>query len=137
MNKKNEFENFCDQLSDGEINKIDYVRKQLLDKYGNSTDMYLVIKAEAQEDDYMQYMTMRMSLLAMIISFFANITQFITSTGNQIIDFVFNIIYLLLFICAIYRICIVDKYTSVSKWRKYILAVIDDLIEESKNADNK
>lgn len=131
MSKKNEFESFCDELSDSQVNKVDYVRNQLRAKYEDNLDMLLMIKAEAQEDDYMQYLTIRVSILALIASFFGAIGNFIPDTGIVLIDSIISTIYLLLMIYAFVKIGIGDKFTLVRKWRKYILVVIDDLILES------
>lgn len=130
--KKNEFESFCDELLGGQVNKVDYVRTQLRAKYKGNLDMLLVIKAEAQEDDYMQYMAFKVSILALIISAFDVINNLVPDTGIILINYIINIIYLLLIIYIFVKIGMVDKFTSVRKWRKYVLVVIDELIEESK-----
>lgn len=132
MAKKNEFENFCDDLSDCQINKVDYVRTQLMSKYKDNLDMLLMIKAEAQEDDYMQFLAIRVSILALIASAFGTISSFVPDTGNILIDSIKNIIYLLLMLYTFTKIGMGDKFSSVRKWRKYVLIVIDDLIEECK-----
>ncbi len=132
MRKKNEFESFCDELSDGQLNKVDYVRNQLRAKYKNDLNMLLMIKAEANEDDYLQYLSFRVSSLALITSCFGVVGSFAPKTGNVWIDSIISTVYLLLMIYAFEKIGIGDKFTSVRKWRKYILVVIDDLILESK-----
>ena len=132
MAKKNEFEKFCDDLSDYKINKADYVRTQLMSKYKDNLDMLLMIKAEAQEDDYMQFLAIRVAILALIASAFGTISSYAPDTGNILIDSIKNIIYLLLLFYAFTKIGIGDKFSSVRKWRKYVLIVIDDLIEECK-----
>ena len=134
MSKKNEFEIFCDELVDSQANKIYYVRKQLKEKYKDNTDKYLMIKAEAQEDDYMQYLEKRISILALIFSAISVIISLTPKLGNELIDTVVKLIYLFLIIYALIKIGWKDKFISVRKWRKYILVVIDDLIEESKRS---
>ena len=94
-----------------------------------------MIKAEAQEDDYMQFLAIRVSILALIASAFGTISSFVPNTGNILIDSIKNIIYLLLMLYTFTKIGIGDKFSSVRKWRKYILIVIDDLIVESKQIE--
>lgn len=134
MNKRNEFENFCDELSEGQVNKVDYVRKQLKAKYQNNTDMYLMVKAEAKEDDFMQYSSIRIAMLALIFSFFGVMVNLLPKIDDKVLDSGVKLIYLLFILFIIIKIGWKDKFPSVRKWRKYILIVIDDLIEESRKS---
>lgn len=134
MNKRNEFENFCDELSEGQVNKVDYVRKQLKAKYQNNTDMYLMVKAEAKEDDFMQYSSIRIAMLALIFSFFGVMVNLLPKIDDKVLDSGVKLIYLLFILFITIKIGWKDKFSSVRKWRKYILVVIDDLIEESKRS---
>lgn len=134
MYKRNEFENFCDELSEGQVNKVDYVRKQLKAKYQNNTDMYLMVKAEAKEDDFMQYSSIRIAMLALTFSFFGVMVNLLPQIDDKVLDSGVKLIYLLFILFITIKIGWKDKFSSVRKWRKYILVVIDDLIEESKRS---
>lgn len=136
MSKKNEFELFCDELPVTQMNKVDYVRNQLREKYQNNTDKYLMIKAEAQEDDFMQYSSIRISMLALIFSFFGVMVNLLPQIDDKLLDLGVKLIYLLFIIFTTIKIGWRDKFSSVRKWRKYILVIIDDLIEESIHTDS-
>lgn len=132
MGKKNEFISFCEELSESDINKVDYVRTQLRAKYKDDLDQLLIIKAEAQENDYMQFLTIRISILALITSIFGVISNLIPKTNVLLIDSGINLIFLSFLIFTFAYIGMGDKFSPAHKWRKYILVVIDDLITECK-----
>lgn len=134
MIKKNEFQSFCEELSECVINKVDYVRTQLRAKYKDNLDQLLAIKAEAQENDYIQFLTIRVSILALVTSIFSVISNLIPKTNVLLIDSGISLIFLSLLIFTFACIGIGDKFISTHKWRKYILVVIDDIIVECKQA---
>lgn len=151
MAKKNDFEVFCDFLeishnrpnpdnSNGD--ELKYVRVNLENK---STDYLIQIKAEAEEDDIQGYNSNRIALLAFMVSVIFPISELLQKIlsdmpKEKMFDYyakwgmTFLIFGLLLYIayCAINILRNRNQFSSVIKWRKYILAVIDDLIEKSK-----
>lgn len=133
MSKNNELKNFCNKLCDNQANKVDYVRKKLKEEYKDNTDIYLMIKAEAQEDDGMQNLVFKVSFLALIFTSFDCIRGLLPDMGT-ILNSLINVVLLLAIVYLVIRIVWRDNSDSVYKWRKYILVVIDDLIEESKKS---
>lgn len=133
MRKKNEFEKCCDELEIGQVNKVDYVRKYLWKKYNGDLDKLLMIKAEAQEDEVMQYLSNKISIIAM---FFSGISVFLMALSyfgmNKILMQIASLIFIILMIIVLIKIGLQNAYKSVIRWRKYILIVIDDLIEKNK-----
>jgi len=133
ISKKNELKIFCNELSANQANKVDYVRKKLKEKYKNNTDIYLMFKAEAQENDGMQYYVFIVSLLSLLFTSFGFIHELIPNMGT-IGNMLINMVLLIVIVCLLIWIMRRDIFDSVYKWRKYILVVIDDLIEESKRS---
>lgn len=132
MRKKSEFETFCDNLTEGQVNKVSYVRSQLQDKYGEELDMLLMIKAEANEMDVMQNVSARVSMLALIFSAIGIMRGFIPDMGIEWVEGAINIFYIFMMMLATVLLIYRNNSGSASKWRKYVLIVIDELIEESK-----
>ncbi len=137
MSKKSEFETFCDNLTEGQVNKVGYVRSQLQDKYGKELDMLLMIKAEANEMDVMQNASARVSMLALIFSAIGVLKGFIPNIEIEWIEAVINIFYIFMMMLATVLLIYRNNSGSVSKWRKYVLIVIDELIEESKGTETQ
>lgn len=140
MRKKNSFGKLCDKL-DVEYtlneNEIVYVKRYITQGIGEDVDMLKKIKAEAQESDYMSYASLKVAALAMVISVIGVIKQFVTSTGNDIFDLFINIFYLGAMLFIVVKILLTDTYKSVEKWRKYVLIVIDDRINEIEKENKK
>ena len=133
ISKKNEFEIFCDELVEGQENKVDYVRKKLKEKCQNNTNKYLMFKAEAQEDDYIQFLSILISITSMFFSGFAVLCALFLNSSDNFLDYMLRIVLGVFFILILFLFFKKDKMRSVGKWRKYILVVIDELIEESKS----
>ena len=90
-----------------------------------------MFKAEAQEDDGVQYYVFIVSFLSLLftgLDFIRGLMPDMGTIGNLLI----NMVILIVIVCILIWIMWRDKFNSVYKWRKYILVVIDDLIEESK-----
>ena len=89
------------------------------------------IKIEAATFEYTTYISNNMGLLALLISVITLINTMIL--GKNFIDS-FNIFCLVaLFICVIMVLTNLLRFKNAQKWRKYILAVIDELIEKSQD----
>lgn len=92
-----------------------------------------MFKAEAQENDGMQYYVFIVSLLSLLFTSFGFIHELIPNMGT-IGNMLINMVLLIVIVCLLIWIMRRDIFDSVYKWRKYILVVIDDLIEESKRS---
>lgn len=129
--KKNSFEKICDQLEENYIleeNQITYTRKYLKSELnvGEDKDMILKIKAEAEDSDYYSFVTTIFSMLAV---FFSAMSVIINLSEN---DTILKIIYLIAVIIVLILALRMfgGRYNAVNKWRKYVLVVVNQLIEQ-------
>lgn len=151
MAKKNEFERFCDLLENSSNkpnpdnsngDELKYVRVNLENK---STDYLIQIKAEAEQDDIWAHYSNQIGIFTLIITAATLIETIFTNLQDEIegeagifliVGIVLSVI-CILYLTFVFGVVIWEfikdkRIASVKKWRKYILAVIDDLIEESK-----
>ena len=129
--KKNSFEKMCDELEKNyNENEITYVRKYVEREIGDDIDLLMKIQAEAEEDDFWQYNTIRVSILAMIFSGIGVIIQLVPITDNNLTNFVVRLIYLAMIIFILIKIGYSNRFESVRKWRKYVLIVIQNRIRD-------
>lgn len=158
-NKANSFEKLCDVLEanvafNRNENEITYVRKYLEIglKISEDKDMLLKIKAEAEDSDYD---TVSMQVISLLAMFFAAIGIFIqlfpkmSEVGDAMTKLGFFVIIIIVLTPSLKLFG--GKYRPVRKWRKYILCVVNQLIEnysddqiekmdkqiEKKKKDNK
>lgn len=134
--KGNSFKEICDKLEEDYIevdyieeNEITYVRTYLK-KYENDRDKILKIKAEAEDTDYNIILSLIFSMLAMFFAAISVIILFqpeMEGIGNSIIKIVFLISILIVLFLAIRTF---TKFDTVKKWRKYVLVVANEFINE-------
>lgn len=98
-------------------NKVSCV-KQVLREICKDQDELMQIKAEAQEDDYIATTSCLMSICTLIITICGALYE--TASIEAII------------VCWLIILAFNFRFRYTVKWRKYILVVVDDLIEESK-----
>lgn len=136
---KNKFEMMCDDFEKGYTvnqNEISYV-KEYISKYAeDDKEKLLKIKAEAQETSHLEYLSVKISILAFLISSLGVIRDMVPDMG--VFNNLVNVIFLVLMLIPLLIIGIKDKYKSVGKWRKYVLVAVDELIREiTKKKKNK
>lgn len=133
---KNAYEVFCDDIEKKfkkgikDKNIVTFTKEELNAK---SQEELTQIKIEAATFEYTTYISNNMGLLALLISVITLINTMIS--GKNFIDS-FNIFCLLaLLIYVIIVLINLLRFKNAQKWRKYILAVIDELIEKNQIQD--
>lgn len=131
MMKDKKFESYCEDVAKNSEEKIEYIRSVLWEKSGGNTNILLGIKAEAEEGDIISYFSAVMAALALIISL-GTLTYEILLPQYK--DTMGNIVVCILGILAAKMFLEMHSksFTNMRKWRKYILVVIDELIEKSQ-----
>ena len=134
--EKNCFIKLCNKLEYDYLpyeNEITYVRKYLIEKLKISKDIdkLLKLKAEGEEMNYDSNFSINLSLIALILSVL-NIYPQLIENGNDIEKTITLI--MIMFILIAYRIFTDElaKSKHFKKWRKYVLCVINQLIEENR-----
>lgn len=128
--EKNSFEKMCDKLDKeytSEENQITFVRKYVVKKIGNDYDLLLKIQAEARDDDYVQYIAIKISIIAMFFTAIGVILQLILDM-DTIWDSVLRLLYLGLIAVVLIWLWKSNKFESVRKWRMYVLSVLEERI---------
>lgn len=128
--EKNSFEKMCDKLDEeytSEENQITFVRKYVAKKIGNDYDLLLKIQAEARDDDYVQYIAIKISIIAMFFTAIGVILQLILDM-DTIWDSILRLLYLALIAGALIWLGLSNKFDSVRKWRMYVLSVLEERI---------
>lgn len=139
--KKNDFEKICDNLEEKNIlgqNEITFVRKYFISdlKIHEDKDMLLKIKTEAEASDYNVFLTSTLNILMMFFAAFGVMINLLPQMPDmpeiQMTINLVKIVYLLLII--IFVIIPVEKMVkaksdATKKWRKYVLVVINELVE--------
>ena len=136
VESKNAYEVFCDDIEKKfkkgikDKNIVTFTKEELNAK---SQEELTQIKIEAATFEYTTYISNNMGLLALLISVITLINTMIS--GKNFIDS-FNIFCLLaLLIYVIIVLINLLRFKNAQKWRKYILAVIDELIEKNQIQD--
>lgn len=135
MSKKNSFEKICDKLEEnytlGE-NQITYVKKYLESdlKISEDKDMLLKIKAEAEDTDYNSLLSSMFAMLAMFFTAIGVIFQLLPKPFDDVV--IIKIVYLIAIIIILIPALRVfnGKFDAVKRWRKYVLVVVNQLIEQ-------
>lgn len=145
---KNKFEMMCDDFEKGYMvnqNEITYV-KEYISKYAEGDkEKLLKIKAEAQEISHPEYLGIKISILAFVVSGIGichDMIPDITITDSIYVTLInggISLFFLAAIVFTIYKSGIInDKFKSVGKWRKYVLVAVDELIMEiPKKKKNK
>ena len=132
--EKYSFKKICDKLEENYIegNEITYVKEYLKSELSinKDKDMLLKIKAEAEETDYNIVLSLTFSMLAM---FFAAISVLV-QLSSELIKYdnsISAIIYLISTVVMLFlALKIFNIFGTVKRWRKYVLVVVNQLIEE-------
>lgn len=140
--EKNSFEKICDKLEENYIlgeNQITYIKKYLKSdlKISEDKDMLLKIKVEAEEADYNSYYSLIISMLAMFFTTIGVITQLLPEMPEMpevswVIS-LFRIVYLIIIIIFLFlasQKLSKRKINHIVKWRKYVLVIVNELIED-------
>ena len=140
--EKTIYQECCEALDSGGENKIALVRKTLKNKANNNLDLLLQIKAEAMENDPFSYASIFISISACIIPVISLIYTMMQSFmgDTSLISVLASVIYLIIILGVIVLwVCVISYYSRKMEapWRKYIIVVVDELIEESKRIDNE
>lgn len=149
MKKNNSFEELCSNLEKNypsPENEIICVKKYLTQKLkiSKNKDILLKIKAEAVDEDYNTFLAIAISTLGMVVAAFALLISLLPDLSDNeklIVNAVFLILLCFTFI-YVYRKLFKKKYEFIQRWRKYIIIVIEDVInnlnDNSSNvSDNK
>lgn len=130
--KDKKFESYCEDVAKNSEEKIEYIRSVLWEKSGGNTNILLGIKAEAEERDIISYFSTVIAVMALIISLGTLAYEILLS---QYKDTVVKIVVCTLVILAVIMFLEMHNksFTNMRKWRKYILVVIDELIEKSQD----
>lgn len=141
--EKNSFEKICDKLEENYIlgeNQITYVKKYFKSdlKISEDKDMLLKIKAEAEEADYNNLLSLMFSMLAVCFTAIGVIIQFLPEMPNNI-DLLIRIAYLIAIIILLISALkmLGGKYTAIKKWRQYVLCALNQLSEEQTEIQNE
>lgn len=134
IKEKTTYKECCNTLDEGCENKIGYVRDTIKKKYGNDLDKLLQIKAEALADDPNNNASLVISVSSCVVSVLTLLYTVVQGSVEGIALFFYGIIILS---TMIFWGCVVIRYNKKmgNTWRKYILVVIDDLIEECQNKE--
>ncbi len=117
----------------GDINEITFSRRYILKNIDTSKDTLLKIQAEALEDDYTTYQANKTATHAMFFSGLGIMIQLMPNI-NEMVEGIIKLGYLLCVVYYIVKCGLTEQFKAVRKWRKYILAVCEELLqEESKN----
>lgn len=132
MKQDKKFESYCEDVAKNSEEKIEYIRSVLWEKSGGNTNILLGIKAEAEDQDIISYFSTVMAVMALIISLGTFAHEILLS---QYKDTMVNIVVCTLVILAVIMFLEMHNksFTNMRKWRKYILVVIDELIEKSQD----
>ena len=132
MKQDKKFESYCEDVAKNSEEKIEYIRSVLWEKSGGNTNILLGIKAEAEDQDIISYFSTVMAVMALIISLGTFAHEILLSKYK---DTMVNIVVCTLVILAVIMFLEMHNksFTNMRKWRKYILVVIDELIEKSQD----
>ena len=123
----------CDKLEvncKGE-NEITYVKKYLESELSinKDKDMLLKIKAEAEETDYNIVLSLTFSMLAMFFAAISVIAQFSPKLSG-IYNLILTIICLISTVVMLFlALKIFNRFGTVKRWRKYVLIVVNQMID--------
>lgn len=141
--KKNSFEILCDKLEENYIvdrNEITYVRKIFTSslKISEDKDMLFKLKVEAEDSNYYFILSLIVSITAMVFTAIGVIIQLLPQMQDNI-NYLVKIVYLILVIISTLPLIMMfkRKFRSVEKWKKYVLFVIDELIENQSKMEFK
>ena len=147
MKRKKAFEQLCDELEENlqKKNKINIVRDRLKDMNANQL---IEIKAEAEETDLWAYSSYRIGVITLCATGISILMPMFTDLQEELKNeegIFWKIGMLISVICIIWLIVVAvgviieiikeRKFKAIRKWRKYILAVIDELIEKNQIQD--
>ena len=136
---RNSFEVLCKTLNENtpqpKENNLDYVRR-ILRKYENVDDLFQ-IKVEAEADDIWNYTSNKIAInsffLAAVTLAVTNISDKLKSAEIGELSIMWLIYLMIVGVAAVWSMVKHYSFTPVIKWRKYVLAVIDEIIDEKSN----
>lgn len=128
MSKSTIFEKMCKELKkrSKEDTRMEIVlaREKVEEYIENERDKYIQLKAEAESSlNTTESLGYTVSLLSFVVSTFAFIYSTVQGPENFIME-IFILIAFAIELCIILHLYY--KMSYLNKWRKYILAVIDD-----------
>lgn len=136
--EKNCFIKLCDKLEDDYFpyeNEITYVRRYFLEELSISKDIdkLLKLKAEGEEMNYESNLSITLSMLALsfsVLSLFNSLNNDLSNIETIILSA------LTILICITITIRVLNddllKSKHFKKWKKYVLCVVNQLIEEHR-----
>ncbi|WP_270252301.1 hypothetical protein [Clostridium fessum] len=141
MAEKNGFEVLCDNLENDPNkpygNKVEYIKNKLRRKTLNEL---IEIKAEAIEDDVWAFSSNEIALSSFFMSGITLAVTLLIRLSDEELGWAGLLLVALWIGFLVYigvnakkRGCKNRKFDSVKIWRKYILEIIDDIIQEKKN----
>lgn len=132
MKQDKKFESYCEDVAKNSEEKVEYIRSVLWEKSNGNTNILLGIKAEAEEWDIVSYFSAIMAKLALLIATGSWAYDILSPQYKDIVE---NIVVCAVVIFAVKMFLEMHNksFTNMRKWRKYILVVIDELIEKSQD----
>lgn len=137
---KNAFEEMCKNLdtdkecimqvackSGKDYNEIMCARKAVNDYVKEDKDKLLKLKAEAESENFLDYLNGCLSVLAVFVSIVSLLCQ-IFNADEVVLYFIVACIIM----AALGMIYFIRKFKCVHMWRTYILVVINDLEKNEK-----
>lgn len=139
---RNSFEVLCKTLNENtpqpKENNLNYVRR-ILRKYENVDDLFQ-IKVEAEADDIWNYTSNKIAInsfflaaVTLAVTTLTNISDKLKSAEIGELSIMWLIYLMIVGVAAVWSMVKHYSFTPVIKWRKYVLAVIDEIIDEKSN----
>ncbi|MFR4352458.1 MAG: hypothetical protein ACLT3H_12450 [Roseburia sp.] len=127
-----DFEKMCKSLDvwrkNAKGNEIVIARKAIKSYVGSDNDKLVKLKAEAKEGDYWLYLSENVAQAALMINLLALFAAMIGQMHIDIFVYIFlgaDVIMALMIISFIGRWP--SRYHYIHYWRKYIIAIIDEM----------
>ena len=131
--KKNYTEAMCDDIERDHakgINEFTYAKEYISKLVGNNRDELMKIKAEAQEGDFVTYLSVKMAILACVLTGVGVANDMLPKFDNIIIEMFIHIFFLIIIIIMALKTLTFQNFNSIGKWRQYVLVAVEDLISE-------
>lgn len=132
--EKTSFEKICDELEEDYVlnkNEITYVKDYLNSKVtiNRDRDMLLKIKAQADDTDYNIVLSLIFCMLSMFFAAISVINQLSPKfIGSD--NLISTIIYLISIVFMLFlALKLFNRFSTVKRWRKYVLVVVNQMID--------
>ena len=130
--KKNMFEDLCDEMEkiykeqEGRVSFVRTIIREFIKKYDSKKDILIQLRAEAEGADISAFDSTIASCLAIFISMGSLLVTIFGKDDLKICLLALVVIGIM----AIYLLYEFIRYKNVNKWKKYIVEVLNQMIEE-------